>query len=438
MSYQYHSFKGQGGFARVDIVTDGSGNQFAQKTYAPLPQLLQAVGDEHLKRRFIREVSYQKTVKHPNVVEILDDYLLENPPRFIMPLAECTLKDELATDPTLGANLHKALFDILAGLEFLHSRGFVHRDLKPANVLRFNDQGVYRYAISDFGLMSATNSESSTLTGTNANGGTENYAAPELIGNFRRATASADIYAFGAILHDIFGNPAQRVPYTELTVTGELGRIVEKCTKRLPIRRYQNVSVLRDELYQVLNTTEVSFTSSNEEGIVNLLRAKSTLSDDEWDSVFIQIDRNLTASVGIDNIVAALSLEHINSLESSSPDLFAAMGGYFVESIMGNTYNFDYCDVLASKAERFYEGADLGLKSQVAIALLYLGTSHNRWYVERKAANMMDTSISMELAERMKVEVEVQGVRFSAQIAHLCRSIGLADSFLHPKLRELL
>ncbi|HIF9255926.1 TPA: serine/threonine-protein kinase [Photobacterium damselae] len=438
MTYQFHCFKGQGGFARVDIVTDSSGIQYAQKTYAPMQQLLDAVGDEHLKRRFIREVSYQKTVSHPNVVAILDDFLLENPPRFIMPLAECTLKDELSTDPTLGANLHKALFDILAGLEFLHSRGFVHRDLKPANVLRFNDSGVYRYAISDFGLMSATNSESSTLTGTNANGGTENYAAPELIGGFRRATSSADIYAFGAILHDIFGNPSQRVPYTELTVAGDLGRIVEKCTKRLAIRRYQNVSTLRDELYQVLNTAEVSFTSSNEEGVVTLLRSKAELSDDEWDSVFIQIDRNLTDNVGIDNIIAAISLEHIDALAVSSPDLFAAMGGYFVESIMGNTFNFDYCDVLASKAERFYGEADLGLKSQIAIALLYLGTSHNRWYVERKAANMMDINISVEQAERIKVELQVQSIPFNAQISHLCGSIGLVQSFLHPKLRELL
>ncbi len=438
MTYKFEKNIGNGGFARVDIVTDSSSTRFAQKTYEPLPKLIQAVGDEHLKRRFIREVKYQKTIIHPNVVEILDDFLGENPPRFIMPLAECTLRDELNIDPTLGKNLHTALFDILAGLEFLHSKGFVHRDLKPANVLRFNDQGTFRYAISDFGLMCAPNSESSTLTGTNANGGTENYAAPELIGNFRRATSSVDIYAFGAILHDIFGNSAQRVPYTELTVSGDLGKIVEKCTKRLPIRRYKSVSLLRDELYQVLNTADVTFTSPNEEGVVNTLRANNSLSDDQWDQVFIQIDRNVSDKVGVDNIVAAISLEHIDSLEASSPDLLAAMGVYFVESIMGNSYDFDYCDVLASKAERLYQGADLGLKSQIAIALLYMGTSHNRWYVERKAANMMNNDISNELAERIKIELDVQSIPFKRQVEHLCRSIGINITFLHPKLQELI
>lgn len=438
MPYTYKRFKGNGGFARVDIVVNEHGMEFAQKTYDPQPQLLQAVGDEHLKRRFIREVRYQTKVSHPNVVEIIEDFLTEDPPSFIMPLAECTLKDELNSDPTLGSNLHTALFDILAGLEFLHSRGFVHRDLKPANVLRFNDGGQYRYAISDFGLMSASNSDSSTLTGTNANGGTENYAAPELIGNFRRATASADIYAFGAILHDIFGNGAQRVPYTELSLHGEIGKIVAKCTKRLPIRRYKNVAALRDDLYQVLDTAEVSFTSSNEEVVVNLLKSKSNLTDDEWDSVFIQVEQNLTDEVGIDNIIAAISLEHIATLAENSPDLFNAMGMFFSESIMGNSFGFDYCDVLASKAELFYSDGDIGLKSQIAIALLYLGTSHNRWYVERKVVAMMGTDISNELAERIQIELDVQGVDFKGEISHLCRSIGIERNFLHPTLRALV
>ncbi|MEZ9526645.1 serine/threonine protein kinase [Enterovibrio norvegicus] len=438
MPYTYNRFKGNGGFARVDIVVDEHGVEFAQKTYDPQPQLLQAVGDEHLKRRFIREVSYQTRVNHPNVVEIIEDFLTDDPPSFIMPLAECTLKDELTNDPTLGNNLHTALFDILAGLEFLHSRGFVHRDLKPANVLRFNDNGQYRYAISDFGLMSASNSDSSTLTGTNANGGTENYAAPELIGNFRRATAAADIYAFGAILHDIFGNGAQRVPYTELSIQGEIGTIVSKCTKRLSIRRYKNVAALRDDLYQVLDTAEVSFTSSNEEVVVNLLKSKNHLTDEEWDSVFIQIEQNLTSEVGIDNIIAAISLEQIETLAENSPDLFNAMGMFFSESIMGNSFGFDYCDVLASKAELFYSSGDIGLKSQIAIALLYLGTSHNRWYVERKVVAMMGTGISSELAERIQIELEVQGIDFTGEIHHLCRSIGTDRNFLHPTLRALV
>jgi len=438
MSYTFSKHIGRGGFAQVDIVTNEQGNSFAQKTYAPDPQLIKAVGDDHLKRRFVREVRYQSTINHPNIVQIIDFFLVENPPRFIMPLAVCTLRDELQQDPTLGTNLHTALFDILAGLEHLHSKGLVHRDLKPANVLRFNDEnGLAYYAISDFGLMSAVNSDSSTLTGTNANGGTENYAAPELIGDFRRATASADIYAFGAILHDIFGNAAQRIPYTELTLPGSVGPIIENCTKRLPLRRYSSVSILRDELYQVLNTQPVSFNSSNEEAVVNLLRSKTDLNDEEWDIVFIQLARNIDNQIPVVNILSALSIDHIYLLYRQN-DLFTAMGDYFAEHLRKNQFDFNYCDVLASKAEQFFNQADIGLQSKIAVALLTLGTSHNRWYVEGKAANMLDNTISTDLAERIRIEIEVEQLNFRNLINHLCTSIHLQVNFLHPVLQEML
>ncbi|RPW90092.1 serine/threonine-protein kinase [Pseudomonas aeruginosa] len=438
MTYTFNYAKGRGGFARVDIVSNPQGQQFAQKTYDPQPQLLTDVGDGELRRRFVREVQYQSSVNHPNVVRILESFLSADPPAFIMPMADCTLKDEMVLDPTLGANLHTALFDILSGLEHLHRSGYVHRDLKPANVLRFTSGAQVSYAISDFGLMSASHSDSSTLTGTNANGGTTNYAAPELIGNFRRATAAADIYAFGAILHDIFGNAAQRIPYTELDGPGEIGGIIRRCTKRLPMRRYPDVSALREELFQALNSRPVVFNSSSEERIVDLLRANATLSDDQWDQVFIQLDRNIDRNQSTSNIFQALTIEHINALGGNSPELFSALGSYFCDHINGAAFNFDYCDVLASKGECFYNSGDITLKTNIALSLLYLGVSHNRWYVERKAAYMLSNSIGDTLADRIRVEIAVTDYPFASRVQHMERSIGFTRDLLHPTLRALV
>lgn len=438
MTYTFQYEKGRGGFARVDIVSNPHGQQFARKTYDPQPQLLNDVGDEELRRRFVREVQYQSSVNHPNVVRIVESFLSANPPAFIMPIAECTLKDEMWFDHTLGANLNTALFDILSGLEHLHRSGYVHRDLKPANVLKFTNNGQVSYAISDFGLMSASHSDSSTLTGTNANGGTTNYAAPELIGNFRRATQAADIYAFGAILHDIFGNAAQRIPYTELDGPGEIGEIIKRCTKRLPMRRYPSVTALREDLYQALHTRPVVFNSSSEERIVDLLRTNATLTDAQWDEVFIQIDRNLDRSESTNNIFQALTIEHITALAGNAPELFTALGSYFSDHINGHSFNFDYCDVLASKAEIFYNAGDITLKTIIALALLYLGTSHNRWYVERKAAAMLSNAIDDALAERVRVEIAVTNCPFATYIQHMERSISFTRESLHPILRALV
>lgn len=438
MSYTEVCEKGQGGFARVIEVRDVAGKHFAKKIYNPQKQIIDVVGDEHLKKRFKREVRYQSTLNHPNIVRILEHFLDDEPPYFIMPLAEGTLRDDLVADPTLGGDPRKALFDILAGLEVLHSEGFVHRDLKPANVLKFNNRTSDHYALSDFGLITGIDSDSSTLTGSNDSGGTPNYAAPELIRGFKTATPLADIYSFGAILHDIFGNGAKRLPYTELTVPGELGAIVSKCTKRLARRRYANIGVLREELYNVLNTKEIVFNSSDEEQAVKLLQDNTTLTEEQWDIVFLQLEENIEKSVSCSNIFSAVAEHHINELHQEAPELFAALGEYFADFVMNSSFNFDYCDIVASRAQVFYDLGSIQLQAKIALALLVMGTSHNRWYVERKFVSMAGLTISDKLANRMKIELEVQEIEFVRNMGHLMRSISVTKSVLHPILQQLL
>jgi serine/threonine protein kinase len=439
VSYTEIEEKGRGGFARVVIIADDTtGEKFAKKIYAPQQNIVDAVGDDHLKKRFKREVRYQSSLNHPNIVVICKHFLDEEPPYFIMPLADCTLKDELDADHTLGGDPRKALFDILAGLETLHTEGFVHRDLKPANVLKFVSGPDERYALSDFGLISGVNSESSSLTGDNASGGTPNYAAPELNRGFKTATHFADIYSFGAILHDIFGNGAKRVPYTELTVAGDLREIVAKCTKRVPRRRYGSVSELREDLYNVLNNEHLIFHSSNEEAVVNLLRSNTSLTEEQWDAVFIQMEENLVSNVSNANIFSSIGEHHIKELHAVAPELLAALGEDYADYIQNNAFDFDYCDVLASRGQLFYDLGDIQLKAKIAIALLVLGTSHNRWYVERKFISMAGVTITDQLANRIKIELNVQDVNFNVKFNHLIWSIGVNSSVLHPTLKQLL
>ncbi|MFT7595991.1 MAG: serine/threonine protein kinase [Paracoccaceae bacterium] len=119
-----------------------------------------------------------------------------------MELAFCSLSDELQVDQTLGGGAKRALFDILSGLQAIHAKGYKLRDLKPQNVLKLsNPDGTHRYAISDFGfrisdfgLMTPAAGQTTTLTATNAGGGTPLYCAPKCTTNLRRATHLADIY----------------------------------------------------------------------------------------------------------------------------------------------------------------------------------------------------------------------------------------------------
>lgn len=434
MAYNFLTNIGRGAFAKVDKVTSDEGISYAKKTFDPVENLRNNIGEDDLKRRFKREAKYQKSIEHPNVMPILEDFLEEDEPYFIMPLAECSLKDELDQGQLSTEETKKILFDILAGLETIHEHGYNHRDLKPANILKTIDsEGNVNYAISDFGLISATDGESSTLTASNAQGGTANYAAPELIGGMKRATFAADIYSFGAILHDIFGSGISRIPYTELTLGGPIGKIIEKCTKRLPLRRYTSVSELREDLYNELNTDNMSYISSQEEEVVSILEDKEELNEEEWDRVFLLLDEGTSK-----NIFYALTENHILKLSNEAPQLLNALGLEFCDYIKSSTFDFDYCDILASKSEKFYELGDLALKANVVIALLQLGTSHNRWYVEHKVMKLASPSIADNLAERIKTEIEVQDINFERKIRHLENSIGVSRDRLHPILVSLL
>jgi serine/threonine protein kinase len=432
MSYKSLKEIGRGSFGVVELVVDGKGRQWARKTF--VPPNLPDVSNEDMRARFEREVRYQSQINNPNVVEIHAFDLNSDPPWFVMQLAECSLADELKNDRTLGGDPRKPLFDILAGLEAIHEKGYKHRDLKPANVLKFvSSDGTIRYAISDFGLMSPATGQTSTLTASNMGGGTPLYRAPECAINFKRATIQSDIYSVGALLHDIFAGGAARIPHTELTVPGALGPIVQKCTKTYVRRRYPNVVVLREKLYEVLRE-KISFSSREEEEIVKLLQSKDELSEQEWDRVFQQIDENDDKGHSNHAVFSALTVAQLVHLSDEAPDLFASLGKDYAKYVQDGTFNFDYCDVIATRAKVFYERGELDLKALIALALLELGTSHNRWFVERMFLQMAGASISEELAERIATEADVQEIDFVHKINHVEHSISAKLDELHPVL----
>lgn len=434
MSYQTIRLLGRGGFGVVELVVDGVGAQFARKTLQ-VPSHLDVA---QIRPRFEREVTYQSAIDHENVVKILGYDLSADPPFFVMPLAICNLADEIQADRSLGGDPKPALFDILAGLEEIHRRGYLHRDLKPANVLKFEDGGKARYALSDFGLMAVGEDGVSTLTPSGMGGGTPRYQAPECATNFKRATIKSDIYSFGAILHDIFAITPKRLPHDELTAPGDIGPIIEKCTKRNGHRRYKNVETLREELFQALNTVEFSFISGEEAEVTGFLTGEDFPNDDQWDRIFGFLDDHEENLQACGNIFRALKREHIENIHLEQPDLLSPLGKQFADYCRTLSFPFDYCDVLASKAQIFFDLGDTQLKAAIAVAVLKLGTSHNRWFVEHKFMQMAGSTVANEVADRIAVELDVLKIPFEREVRHLELSIGAQRANLHLNLQQKL
>lgn len=437
MSYTKIEVLGSGGFGKVSKVRNDNQEIFAMKEFSPSADL-QAVIDKgivtltDLKKRFFKEVKYQSGIKSKNVVQIIDSDLNDSVPWYVMELAVGTLQDDLDQDRTLGENLQTALFHILSGLEAIHTLEITHRDLKPVNVLKFIEtNGAVRFAISDFGLITAVASDTTTITQTGHGGGTPIYAAPELITNFKYARATADIYSFGAILHDIFGN-GSRTPYVELTVPGLCRSIVEKCTKTKPHRRYQDITSLRIDLYEALNHPDLNFSSTEEAEIVKLLNEKEELTDNEWDRFFEVLDSSNGVYLTPYNLFRALRKSHIESLASTSLDLFTALGMQFSEYIRSSSHDFDYCDVLADKLDRFFTLGSIVLKAHVLISLLEMGVSHNRWFVERKFLQLAGSNLDIKVAKRILLDVDADSFDLEYYLNRWEISINSSRSQLHP------
>lgn len=445
MNFTPLSTLGRGAFGRVELVRNDGGDQFALKVFDPSPSVVHAieaghVSAEELRKRFVSEATYQAQVVHPNVVRVFESELDSTPPYFVMELAEATLATDLAADPTLGGRVQEVLFDILAGLEGIHSFGIYHRDLKPQNILRLrNPDGSCRYAISDFGLIKVATGNATTLTATGTQGGTERYAAPELITNFKRATARSDIFSFGVILFDIFGGAANRVPYTEVQFPGALGTVASKCTKSLPVRRYASIAEVRAALYEALQSGAPQVGSPREEQMVELLRSEQQLTELQWDHVFLLLEELADSSGSIAPLLRAFTRDHLVALSVEAPDLLVAFAGYYIEYVEHGrgTFDFGYCDVIADKLTWLFELGDIAVRAKSLLAMLGLGTSHNRWFVERRFAQLAGQELDAATAGRMITEVTVRGLDVIRDIDRLEWSISISRTSLSPVLQPL-
>ncbi|WP_425253524.1 protein kinase domain-containing protein [Janthinobacterium sp. NFX145] len=430
---------GRGGFGLVHQVRDASGAMFARKTFqinqnfTPTPDFLQ-----QLKKRFEREARLQSGVMHKNIVPILEKYLDVDPPNFIMPLASSSLDRDIQVDRYLGGNYLGAISDIIAGLEELHSMKIYHRDLKPANVLRFGlpQDGSGFYAISDFGLIALKQTQVSQLTTVGMRMSSDFYTAPEITQDFSLASHASDIYSLGCILHDFVGTES-RVPCSEIREPGPYSAILLSCTRKDPLRRFKSVSEVREAILGVGVGVNLPAALGGAAGILTLLNSSTPLTSGDALHLADYIEDN-QGTQDVYAIFKSLSQNRIDEILLFSLPISRRIAISYADWIRKNSFIFAECDGLAFRLQEFLKLPDIEVQSECLLALLLMGTSHNRWYVERMFFSYVGSQLHNDLARRLAVEFRADKERVLYAIAHMENSISVTRHNLHQMLRDAL
>lgn len=188
---------GAGGVGEVyQVWHPETGRVAALKRLLPLTD-----ADPRVVLRFQREILVMQNLRHPNVVRLYETGMDGDSPVFIsefVPGGDFTqFIDENGRPLLPPEEVVSLVADVLSGLGYFHSKGYVHRDLKPENLLLKPLEGRLIPKVADFGFARSYEEHGGTVTRTGEFGGTWVYTPPEQIINFRDVRPQADIYAIG-------------------------------------------------------------------------------------------------------------------------------------------------------------------------------------------------------------------------------------------------
>jgi eukaryotic-like serine/threonine-protein kinase len=233
------------------------------------------------RQRLLHEARAVSALSHPNILALYD-ICSENGSEFlVMELVRGKTLEQLIGNRGIAVNQAvKYAIAMADALARAHAVGLLHRDLKPSNIM-ITEDGVPK--ILDFGLAQAAEPESrnngdETRTLTEASeqvvAGTAGYMSPEQAEG-KKLDARSDIFSFGAVLYEmVTGHRAFRgdstastlaavlqkepEPPTRITpqIPNELERIIQRCLRKDPNRRFQHMGDVKVMLEEVREESE--------------------------------------------------------------------------------------------------------------------------------------------------------------------------------------
>jgi eukaryotic-like serine/threonine-protein kinase len=272
---------GEGGMGVVYKARDAHLDRFVAIKVLPLEK----VGDAERKRRFVLEAKSASALNHPNIITI-HDIASDHGVEFIVMefVPGKALNQVIARKGLPVAEALKYGVQIADALATAHAAGIIHRDLKPGNVMVCGaPERSGSVKVLDFGLAKLTDKGESSdreFTGTmdpgdtpaSAEGlivGTVSYMSPEQAEG-KKVDGRSDIFSFGALLYEmVTGRRAfdgdsklstlsavlreEPKPAGQIVegLPRELERIIIRCLRKNPERRFQTMADLKVALQEL-------------------------------------------------------------------------------------------------------------------------------------------------------------------------------------------
>jgi eukaryotic-like serine/threonine-protein kinase len=286
-SYRIESKLGAGGMGVVYKALDSRLDRMAA-----IKVLSASTVSADREKRFVQEAKAASSLNHANIVIIYDIDTQEidgKPVRYIAMeyVAGETLDHVIGRKGLRVRTALKYAVQIADALAAAHAAGIVHRDLKPSNVM-VTPQGVVK--VLDFGLAKLNeeaeadafaetiHGDGAPLTEEGTILGTVAYMSPEQADG-KKVDFRSDIFSFGSMLYEMLTGqrafaggskmssiaavlhkeplpPSQAAP----DIPPELDRIIARCLKKDPERRWQSmadVKVALDELRDEMESSSV-------------------------------------------------------------------------------------------------------------------------------------------------------------------------------------
>jgi eukaryotic-like serine/threonine-protein kinase len=215
-------------------------------------------------KRLKKELCAQAQVRHPGIVQVLDQNTETARPYYVLELLHGSLKGKLEEGGGKGVPVALAMrcfLQLAYALRAAHAVGLTHHNLKPENVL-FDVYGNAK--LGDFGLVRVVEQDASkglpqVLVGASG----MVYLAPELIQPQRTKDAGpvSDVYGLGILLYEMLTGqiPGRRSPLpSEVNPEAPAGldSIFDKMTHDKVEQRYADIDAMLEDFYKSFTEAE--------------------------------------------------------------------------------------------------------------------------------------------------------------------------------------